>query len=97
VSSRGFQSATGRDAGTSLLPGANLAASGALANTQCTVSWGGAPVVVAGSSLSLTLNIALAAQWSGLDLVTYAAVRDKNEGNSTGWHAVGTQGSVSIR
>ena len=43
MSSRGFQSATGRDAGTSLLPGANLAASGALANTQCTVSWGGAP------------------------------------------------------
>lgn len=85
------------DAGTALLPGANLAAPGALANTQCTVSWGSAPVAVAGSSLSLTLNIALAAQWSGLDLVTYAAVRDKNEGNSTGWHAVGTQGSVSIR
>ena len=79
------------DAGTALLPGQSMSASGSLSNSQCTVTWGSAPVTVSGNSVSVALNIAIGAAWSGGDVINYAAVRDKNEGNNTGWHAVGTE------
>jgi hypothetical protein len=78
------------DAGTVLLPGQSLAASGTLANSQCTVSWGNSPVAISGNNISLALNIHTGAAWAGQDLIAYAAVRDKNEANNTGWHAVAT-------
>jgi hypothetical protein len=79
------------DAGSALLPGQSLASPGSVANSQCTVAWGNSPVSISGNNVSLALNITLSSTWSGADLITYAAARDKSEGNNTGWHAVGTE------
>ena len=77
------------DAGTALSPGASLAASSMLSNSQCTVTWGSNPVTASGNNLTLQFSIAFSAAF-GPNLVVYVAARDVNEGNNTDWHAMGT-------
>jgi len=76
------------DNGDGLLPGQSLGASGSLSNSQCTVSWGSAPVNAAGNTLALTLNMAFTAAFGG-HRVMYLAARDVNEADNTDWHAMG--------
>jgi photosystem II stability/assembly factor-like uncharacterized protein len=76
------------DAGDGLLPGKSLGTAGSLQNSQCTVTWGGNPVVASGTGLVLSLNIAFAGGF-GPNLIMYAAARDSREGNNTGWQAMG--------
>jgi hypothetical protein len=75
------------DDGIALLPGSALTSSGNISNSQCMVSWGGSPVVVNGTSLSLTLTISFNAAFTG-NKVVFMAARDVAQVNS-GWQALG--------
>ncbi|HYW45293.1 MAG TPA: hypothetical protein VE959_20695 [Bryobacteraceae bacterium] len=75
------------DSGAGLLPAAVLNAAGTLANSQCTVSWGAAPVTRSGTSLALALNLASSAAFAG-NKVIYMAARTTAE-QSSGWQAMG--------
>ena len=77
------------DTGDALLPGQALNASGSINNSQCTVSWGAAPVNASGNGLALTLNIAFSLTFGG-NRVFYLAARDIHEGNNTDWQPMGT-------
>ncbi|HYW47781.1 MAG TPA: hypothetical protein VE959_33240 [Bryobacteraceae bacterium] len=77
------------DNGDALLPGQSLGGAGSVNNSQCTVTWGSAPVNGGGNSLALTLSIAFSAAFGG-NRVIYVAARDVNEANNTDWHAMGT-------
>jgi len=77
------------DGGDALLPGQSLSTSGTLGNSQCTVSWGNAPVRGAGNDLTLSLNIAFSPGFGG-NQIFYLAARDGNQGNNTGWQTMGT-------
>jgi hypothetical protein len=77
------------DAGTALLPGASLGAQGTLSNSQCTVSWTN-PLALNGNNVTITLVLTFNPSFDG-NRVYYLAARDVNEGNNTGWHAMGTQ------
>ncbi|SPF39812.1 exported hypothetical protein [Candidatus Sulfopaludibacter sp. SbA4] len=75
------------DDGGTLSAGAVLTASGSTSNSQCTVSWGSAPVTGSGNNLTLTLTMAFSAGFAG-NKVVYMAARDQATGNS-GWQALG--------
>jgi len=77
------------DAGGPFAGSAVLNAAGSIQNSQCVVSWGGAPVTGSGNSLSLALNIQFTAAFAG-DRVFYLAARDANGANNTDWQAMGT-------
>ena len=77
------------DNGDTLLPGKSLAVPGGINNSQCSVTWGNAPVSAGVNSLLLTLNIAFTASFGG-SRVFYLAARDVNEGNNTDWRSMGT-------
>ena len=77
------------DNGDALLPGESVAAAGSASNSQCAVSWGVNAVSPGGDNLALTVNIAFTAAFGG-NRVVYAAARDLNEANNTGWHAMAT-------
>src|SRR5262249_22676662 len=77
------------DSGDALLPGASLMVPGSLANRQCTVAWGAAPVRVAGHNLALTLSIAFSPAFAG-NRVFYVAARDAADLMNTGWQPMGT-------
>ncbi len=75
------------DAGTDLLPGIALTGSGSIANSRCSVTGAGSSATVAGTTLTLILNLNFTAAHAG-NRVVYAAARDTAGGNS-GWKAVG--------
>jgi hypothetical protein len=77
------------DNGDGLLPGQSLGATGSLSNSQCTVSWGNSAVSGSGNNLNLSLAIGISGGF-GPNLIFYLAARDVNEGNNTGWQAMGT-------
>jgi hypothetical protein len=58
-------------------------------NGQCVVNGGGSSAKIAGNQLTLTLNVAFKAAFSG-NRVIYASGRDRVGGSNTGWQAVGT-------
>jgi hypothetical protein len=74
------------DAGTTLLPAITLGGSGSTSNSQCTIYSNGSSATVSGNTLTLTLNIAFSASFSG-NRVLYAAQQDIVTSNS-GWQAV---------
>jgi len=76
------------DPGTALLPGQSLATSGALSNSQCSLTWNNA-ISTSGNNLSLTLNLLFSAGFAG-NRVVYLAARDASGLNNTGWQAMGT-------
>jgi streptogramin lyase len=63
--------------------------SGAISNSQCSVSGAGSTVGYAPYTMTLTLNITFTAAFNG-NRVFYVAGRDPAGGNNTGWQAVGT-------
>jgi len=77
------------DNGDALLAGQSLASAGTTSNSQCTVTWGSAPVNATANSLALTLTIAFNPSFSG-NQIFYLAARDTNDGNNTGWQSMGT-------
>jgi len=77
------------DNGDALLPGRPLSASGALGNSQCTVTWSSTPAAANGANLLLTLNITFSRSFGG-SRIFYMAARDAAEGNNTGWQSMGT-------
>jgi len=77
------------DVGDGLLPGRSLAASGALGNSQCTVSWAAAAVSTSGNTVSLSLSLAFTAAFRG-NRIFYLASRDLNDSNNSGWQVSGT-------
>lgn len=77
------------DNGDALLPGQSLITSGTANNSQCTVSWSNTPISGNGNSLTLTLSITFSSGFAGYR-VFYLAARDVNEGNNTGWQAMGS-------
>ena len=77
------------DNGDRLLPGQSLGAAGSLNNSQCTVTWGAAPVTPSGNNLAPTLNITFTNAFLG-NRVFYVAARDVNESNNTDWQSLGT-------
>jgi hypothetical protein len=77
------------DAGGPFAGGAVLNAAGSIGNSQCTVSWGSAPVNSSGNSLALTFNIGFTSAFDG-NRVFYLAARDGNGANNTDWQASGS-------
>jgi hypothetical protein len=80
------------DAGDAVGPFQSITLNGGSAtarNSQCTISAFGSSAVVAGGSITLTLNIAFSSTFGG-NRIFYAAARDSANGNSTGWQALGT-------
>jgi sugar lactone lactonase YvrE len=75
------------DAGSGLLPGAALNASGRTENSQCVVTWGAPAVAGSGNRLSLTLTLAFKPVFAGNKII-YLAARDVAENNS-GWQPLG--------
>jgi hypothetical protein len=75
------------DDGNSPLPGSVLNSSGSISNSQCTVSWGNAPVSANGLALDLTLTIAMSPGFIGNKLI-YLAARDL-AGDNSGWQVQG--------
>ena len=63
--------------------------SGEIENSQCAVSAAGSTAVPSVNTLTLTLNITFKGAFTG-NRVLYAAGRDRSEGNSTGWQALGS-------
>ncbi|HYW48457.1 MAG TPA: hypothetical protein VE959_36680 [Bryobacteraceae bacterium] len=78
------------DPGTALLPGQPLSTGGTLGNSQCTVTWGSAPVAVDGNNLTISLTVLFSAAAFSGNRVVYLAARDGSEANNTGWQASGT-------
>jgi len=76
----------GDDGGT-LSAGAVLNTAGSTSNSQCTVSWGGAPVLSNGNNLTLVFTLTFTASFSGNKTV-FMAARDQGAGNS-GWQPLG--------
>jgi len=76
----------GDDGGT-LSAGSELTSSGSTGDSQCTVSWGSAPVTASGNTLTLTLTVSFSAGFAG-NKVTYMAAGDVFQDNS-GWRALG--------
>lgn len=77
------------DNGDALLSGQSLGSPGSISNSQCNISWGAGAVNASGNNLALTLNIGFGSAFGG-DRIVYLAARDVNEGNNTGWQAMGT-------
>ncbi|SPF53066.1 NHL repeat containing protein (modular protein) [Candidatus Sulfopaludibacter sp. SbA4] len=77
--------AGGPFAGSMALNGAG----GTLGNSQCQVNAAGSSAALNGNTLALTLSIAANAAFAG-NRIVYVAGRDCNEGNNTGWQAMGT-------
>jgi len=75
------------DSGGGLLPGNVLTGPGSTSNSQCTVSWGSAPVSNDGNFLVLTLSIAFSPSFAG-DKVIYVAAGN-TAGSNSGWQAMG--------
>ena len=73
-----------------LLPGLLLNGSGAVSNSQCTVTGAGSTAVGRGNTLTLTLNLSFSPAFTGNKLV-YIAARDSAENNS-GWQTLGVLG-----
>jgi len=63
--------------------------SGAISNSQCSVSGTGSAVAYSPGTMTLTLNITFQGGFGG-NRVFYVAGRDQAGGNNTGWQAVGT-------
>ena len=76
--------AQGPYAGSMVLNG-----SGTIQNSQCSVNGAGSSAVLAGNTLTLTLNITFKSTFAG-DRILYVAGRDGSGGNNTDWQAVGT-------
>jgi hypothetical protein len=76
----------GDDGGT-LSAGAVLNTAGSRSNSQCTVAWGGAPVLSNGKNLTLVLTLTFTASFSGNKTV-FLAAGDQGTGNS-GWQPLG--------
>jgi hypothetical protein len=77
------------DAGGGLLPGLALNNSGAVSNSQCTITGAGSSASAAGNALALTLNMTFASGFAG-NRIIYMAARSSSGGN-TGWQAAGTR------
>lgn len=60
-----------------------------IANSQCSVNGSGSSAAPSGNSLALTLNLTFQPGFAG-NRVLYAAGRDGQGGNNTGWQPVGT-------
>ena len=65
-----------------------LGGAGSIQNSQCTITWGSAPVSGTGNTLVLNLSIAFGTNFGG-NRIVYMAARDVAENNS-GWQALGT-------
>jgi hypothetical protein len=81
------------DAGDGLLQGQSMAVAGSISNSQCIVSWGAGAVGVNDNNLSLTLTFTFTSSFAG-NRILYAAARDANNLNNTGWHAIATWSST---
>jgi hypothetical protein len=75
------------DEGGTFLPGATLASSGGISNSQCTVGWGNSPVNGNGNTLVLNLDIGFHAMFAG-NKVIYLSAGDV-AGHNSGWEALG--------
>ncbi|SPF46807.1 putative 6-phosphogluconolactonase [Candidatus Sulfopaludibacter sp. SbA4] len=77
------------DAGTGLSPGLTLGGSGAVSNSQCSVSSAGSSANGSGNTLTLVLNITFTAGFDG-NQVIYMAARDSTGANNSGWQSMGS-------
>ncbi len=77
------------DTGFNLLPANSLGAIGSTANSQCMVTWNTAAVTANGNNLTITLTF-LFSQAFGGNKIVFAAARDQNDLNNTGWHSLGS-------
>jgi hypothetical protein len=74
------------------LSGKVMDGTGAIGNSQCTVSLAGSSATGSGNSLTLSLNINFSSSFTG-NKVVYAAARDTAQSNS-GWQTVGVRVGV---
>jgi predicted heme/steroid binding protein len=72
------------------LTGKAMDSTGAIANSQCTVTFAGSSAAVSGNTLTLVLNLSFSTSFGG-NKVVYAAARDLAQNNS-GWQTMGTHG-----
>jgi len=77
------------DAGGPFAGSMVLNGGGTIQNSQCSVNGAGSSAVLSGNLLTLTLNLAFKAGFTG-SRILYAAGRDAAGGNNTNWQAVGT-------
>jgi hypothetical protein len=77
------------DAGSALLPGLGLNATGNVTNSQCTVQSAGSSATGSGNTLTLVLNMSFGAGFAG-NKVVYMAARDATDANNSGWQAMGS-------
>ncbi|SPF48862.1 exported hypothetical protein [Candidatus Sulfopaludibacter sp. SbA4] len=75
------------DGGGSFAGSAVLAATGAIQNSQCAVSWSSTPVTRNGNNLTLTFTIAFTSSFAGNKIVYMAA--GNVAGTNSGWQALG--------
>jgi hypothetical protein len=78
------------DAGNGLLPGMTLNGSGALTNSQCTVSGEGSAASGSDTTLALTLKVSFSSGFAGNRLI-YGAARSNGDVLNSGWQAVGSR------
>ncbi len=77
------------DPGDALLPGLVMNGSGSVSNSQCTINGVSSSAVGSGNNLRLILNITYNQAFNG-NRVVFAAARDGNQLNNTGWLSVGS-------
>jgi hypothetical protein len=75
------------DDGNTLLPGSVLNSSGSTSNSQCTVSWGNAPVSSGPKRLAITLTITMNPGFIGNKIIYLAA--GNVAGDNSGWQLWG--------
>ncbi|HEY2014180.1 MAG TPA: hypothetical protein VGH38_11810, partial [Bryobacteraceae bacterium] len=77
------------DPGNGLSPPLTLNSTGAISNSQCTVSSAGSSVNISGNTLTLRLNISFSAAFNG-NRVMWLAARDGTGANNSGWQSLGS-------
>lgn len=77
------------DVGDALLPGIVAGGTGSVSNSQCTIDAAGSSAGGAGPNLTLQLRITFKPSFTG-NMIIYAAARDTQEQNNTGWQPMGT-------
>lgn len=82
------------DVGDGLLPGLTLNGSGAVGNSQCTVTGSGSSASGSGNTLTLTLNLSFSPAFGGNKLL-FLAARD-SIGNNSGWQTLGVHGVPAL-
>ena len=77
------------DAGTALSSGLPLNGTGAVSNSQCSVSSVGSSAAGSGNTMTLVLNLSFTGAFEG-NRVIYMAARDATDANNSDWQSLGS-------